>query len=699
MAESNLEQLKRVLDELFMFDRADLDFGLYRVMNLRRTEIRKFLDDDLLPRVREALGHVEAADKQAIAEERDKLGEQLRLAGVDPETSPKFRELQAEYDATRSLDADEADVFNHLTSFFRRYYKEGDFISLRRYKEGVYAIPYEGEEVKLHWANADQYYIKSTEQFRDYTFVVEPLTPTLSHEGRGGQTPSTTTPRNDPATAALTNKNPAPSPLRGEGGGEGEAGQRRVHFKLVEADTERNNNRAEAGRERRFLLAGDDPVAEVDGELLIRFEYRPDEDGRRQAAINEETVARVLGDPAAATWHAALRRDVRREGARDELTLLAKHVNAYTAKNSFDYFVHKDLGGFLRRELDFYIKNEVVHLDDIDKDGFTATQLAQYLAKVRAIRAVGLPVIEFLASLEEFQKRLWLKRKFVVETHWCVTLDRVPRDLWTDIRANARQREEWVLLFAIDALRGALPPYTEPLTEEFLEANQHLVVDTSLFDRSFTDRLLAALDDLDETTDGLLIHSENFQALNLLQERYRGLISTVFVDPPYNTGVDDFVYKDAYQHSSWLSMIEERISSVRALLNPAGVHFATVDFVEVSRLRMLFDDVFGADNFLADIAWEKRFTRSNNARLFYSLKDTILCYRATDARKMLQEERTDKSRTNYSNPDGDPRGDWISSSYVNPARKESRPNLVYGIINPFTREHVEHPTHAWKVFR
>ena len=89
-------------------------------------------------------------------------------------------------------------------SFFRRYYNEGDFLSLRRYKEGVYAIPYEGEEVKLHWANADQYYIKTTEYFRDYTFSVP--------DGR------------------------------------------RVHFKLVEADTEQNNNKPANGQERRFIL-------------------------------------------------------------------------------------------------------------------------------------------------------------------------------------------------------------------------------------------------------------------------------------------------------------------------------------------------------------------------------------------------------------------------------------------------------------
>jgi adenine-specific DNA-methyltransferase len=82
----------------------------------------------------------------------------------------KLQEKKAAYTVTTDITAVEADIYSHLTEFFSRYYDEGDFISQRRYKDGVYAIPYEGEDVKLHWANADQYYIKTSEYFKDYTF-------------------------------------------------------------------------------------------------------------------------------------------------------------------------------------------------------------------------------------------------------------------------------------------------------------------------------------------------------------------------------------------------------------------------------------------------------------------------------------------------------------------------------------------------
>ena len=168
---SNFEKLKKLLEELFQLDQADLDFGIYRIMNQKRDEVVRFLEKDLLPQVKEAFGQYRSADKAELQKELDTLIEQVTGAGMNPNDSPRVQEIRQQM-AESSVDvtALESEVFNHLFNFFRRYYHEGDFISLRRYKEGAYAISYEGEEVKLHWANHDQYYIKSSEHFRDYIF-------------------------------------------------------------------------------------------------------------------------------------------------------------------------------------------------------------------------------------------------------------------------------------------------------------------------------------------------------------------------------------------------------------------------------------------------------------------------------------------------------------------------------------------------
>lgn len=228
-----------------------------------------------------------------------------------------------------------------------------------------------------------------------------------------------------------------------------------------------------------------------------------------------------------------------------------------------------------------------------------------------------------------------------------------------------------------------------------------------------------------DTTKNLFIEGDNLDALKLLQETYLGKVKLIFIDPPYNTG-NDFIYEDDFAenvseylfrsnqmdeqgnrltantaangrfHSDWLTMMYSRLRLARNLLRDDGLIFITIDDGEVANLRHCCDEIFGATNFVAQIAWEKRYTRSNNAKRFYSLKDNILVFRCSESLDIIKEKRSEKADSGYRNPDNDPRGPWITSSYVNPATKDARPNLVYGIQNPITGAIVHHPTHAWK---
>jgi adenine-specific DNA-methyltransferase len=146
-------------------------------------------------------------------------------------------------------------------------------------------------------------------------------------------------------------------------------------------------------------------------------------------------------------------------------------------------------------------------------------------------------------------------------------------------------------------------------------------------------------------------------------------------------------------------MMYPRLFVARQLLTDDGLVFVSIDDNELADLVLLMNEVFGEENRVAVVAWEKRFTRNNNARMFSSTKDSVLVYRRSERLNYLREERTEKADSIYSNPDDDPRGPWTSVSYVNPATKGQRPNLVYPIENPFTGEQVEHPTNAWKYER
>lgn len=169
------EKLMALLKELFQIDQPDLDFGLYRVLQAKSAEVPHFLEKDLLPQVRAAFGQYKTADKAELERELSKMIAGVEAAGMNPGDSPKVKDLRDRLKSEAvDIGALESEVYDHLFSFFRRYYSEGDFLAKRVYKPGVYAIPYEGEEVTLYWANKDQYYIKTSEYLQDYALRLRP---------------------------------------------------------------------------------------------------------------------------------------------------------------------------------------------------------------------------------------------------------------------------------------------------------------------------------------------------------------------------------------------------------------------------------------------------------------------------------------------------------------------------------------------
>lgn len=627
---TNLEKLRGLLQELFQLDQADLDFGIYRIMNQKRDEVVRFLDKDLLPQVQAAFKHYKTADKSVLQGELDKLVANITSAGMNPDESPKVKELKKQIaESAVDVTALENEVFSHLFNFFRRYYSEGDFISLRRYKEGVYAIPYEGEEVKLHWANADQYYVKSSETFRDYTFKV--------------------------------------------------AGGKRVRVHLVAASTEQDNNKPAQGKERRFVLA-ENPVSEENGELFVRFEYRPVEGKEKQDDLNKQAVQAILKSPGCKDWLAELGKLAPTE-KNPNRTVLEKHLTQYTARNTFDYFIHKDLGGFLRRELDFYIKNEVMHLDDIEHE--SVPKVEQYLSQIKVIRSIAHKIIQFLEQLENFQKKLWLKKKFVIETNYCITLDRVPEELYPEIAANDAQREEWVRLFAIDEIKKDLhsPGYSKPLKVEFLKSNPQLPLDTRFFSPAFVWKLLASIENQSLQLTGLLVHSENFHALRLLTPTLRERLRCIYIDPPYNTGSDDFIYKDSYQHSSWLAMIHDRVREAVPLLLKNGVLLISIDDTEAPWLNVLLGQIWGRDRFLANFVWRRRVSSSLKQSWISSDHEYIAVCSPSPPEVEIRGE--DRDMTKYNIDDGDGRK-YASMQLTVGFNRFQRPNQWYELKNPRT---------------
>ena len=681
------EKLVNKLSDLFQLNQPDLDFGFYRIMHAKAAQIQLFIDQDLLTIISDAFGQ---ADDNQVASARGKYEAAIQQAkdfgAPNPEETKPVQEAKAAYDAARESGSNEAQVYDHLYRFFERYYDSGDFISRRYYTRETagsaapYAIPYNGEEVKLHWANADQYYIKSAEYFSNYSFDLRQAKEVQAQEGLDfGQSTES----------------------------------RKVHFQIIDAsEGEHGNIKAADNAKREFVLHAAQPVALNDAnELIVNFEYRVLSSQDRLTKEQEDQVKKDFGASnkgdlpnlyiasqilTAAKALENLPADyltlLSTPAPTDKIKqrpLLARYLNQYTSRNSMDYFIHKDLGSFLSRELDFYIKNEVMRLDDIENADAPAVE--SYLSKIKVLRQIGHKLIDFLAQLEDFQKKLWLKKKFVTETNYCITLDRVPGALFPEIAANSAQLAEWIQLFAIDEIKGDLttPAFTNPLTVEFLQANTNLVLDTQFFDESFKSNLLASIDDFDEQCDGLLIHSENFQALQLLQERYREQVKCVYIDPPYNTGSDGFNYKDSYQHSSWMTMNANRYELSRDLMNLDSSIFSSIDDPEHMNLRSIKEYVFGRSEYVNSIVWQKKYSPQNDAKYFSDLHDYLIVFsRQKNHWNVGRLPRTDKQDAAYKNPDADVKGVWkTTDSTCNKSRRE-RPNLYYPIVNPNNNEEI-----------
>ncbi len=600
-----LERFTKLLEEIFELDKSDLDFGIYRVMNLRKAQIEQFLTVRLPQMVQEPLASFAQGSKEEIRAKMKQIEDSVAEMGMTVDALPDTAQKKQEYMQLRKqlaegadLAALETDVYSALYSFFNRYYEDGDFISKRRYKEGVYAIPYEGEEVKLYWANQDQYYIKTSENFKDYTFVFDGIT---------------------------------------------------VHFRLVDATTEQNNNKESTDSKRTFMLFTED---EENYPGIKTFEYNPDAaeivirfvyDVQTKYTGKADTIEKKWREDNCAAITAWLLSQHRAElntliapvptgKGRDTTTLLEKHLKGYVAKNTFDYFIHKDLHGFLTRELDFFIKSEVMHLEDLDTDN--EARVETYLAKVKAIKRVGKIIIDFLAQIEDFQKKLWLKKKFVVETNWCVTLDKIDESFWPEIIDNKAQIDEWIAMYAIDEAEG----WTNPPTVDFLRQNQNLIIDTRHFPNTFKYALLESIPDLDEQTDGVMINSENYQALNLIRLKCEKKFDHIHIDPPYNTDTSGFLYKNNYRHSSWASMMIERLYAADRLLeDEEGVFQCHIDENEYELLFNIFN-LLPRQN-AGTIIWDKLnpmlgrkgvatqheyvIVRTNSDRSIYARNDNI----------------------------------------------------------------------------
>src|SRR5262249_53208281 len=207
----------------------------------------------------------------------------------------------------------------------------------------------------------------------------------------------------------------------------------------------------------------------------------------------------------------------------------------------------------------------------------------------------------------------------------------------------------------------------------------------------------------------LIIEGDNLLALKALLPTHAGRIKCIYIDPPYNTGNEGWVYndnltqpqfkewigrtvgkegEDATRHDKWCCMMYPRLQLLKELLRDDGAIFVSIDDNEQAHLRMLMDEIFGPENFAACICWQKKYSASNDHKGIAPMHDFLLAYQKSSAFRRNLLPRTAEQDRAYKNPDNDPRGPWKAADYTCNKTRQERPNLYYGVTNPNTGEDV-----------
>lgn len=566
-----------LMTELFQLDEAEaLDFGLYRVIRRHNREVHAFLGEivvdkeskalqggrlaELLDAAFETLGHeAQADDKFRLKDLEQQLGlkhgmtqDRREAALAQAEGFPALKGLVAEYRSRtesqvsqQTVQQDRAEVLNRLYQFFSRHYQDGDFIVERRYgKGGARYVKSTGEDTEFHWATEDMYYIKSGDIFTDFPVRL----------ANGKQIVFTVDPESLQATRSALKPND------------------KAHYEL--------------------------DAATKDGEIIkVGLKYLK---GAQTEKQKDEIVTAVQKVGAGGTAENGA--DIRR------------WLGRFMVRNQSDFFIHKRLKEALSEDLDIFLKTEVLDIDQLLAGANQQTDLPKRAMKVaRIVREVGGHIIDFLAALEDFQKALWEKKKLVFETRYVITLDRLERYAPTWLAQNIdaivkKQRQEWKELGLGEYAKASVckrkteGDLVTASTEQYLP----LPIDTRNFEPEFKWSMLEAVtatSSLDDALDGVAIQSDNWQALNTLQEKCREQVKCIYIDPPYNTNSSGIPYKNGYRHASFAALMHNRLDQLHRLLPSDGAIFVSIDKTERTVLEHTLDTVFGKDNRVEELIW------------------------------------------------------------------------------------------------
>lgn len=512
-------------------------------------------------------------------------------------TEGVFPKLMAKIDAEiKPFPAFREELFDKLYTFFKRYFSESGSIYFRHtpYYQDIYERIYtDDRDVMLFWKTQNLYYVKTDRLFRSLTLELS-----TNHTK---DTKKKDENFSDDSCDSWT----------------------KFFFDASNLQNKRNN-------EKRNLVFSYEGVGENDA-LKFAVNYSQ---GATKTKVEDILKA------------------IKKDGVKVNEDQLTRAFSLFERQSEVDFFINKNAKAFLNEQFDLWMYQYLFKNDSTDWND-------KRIKQMQALKRTAYAIIEFIAQFEDELVRIWNKPKFALASNYVITFDRVfgksevtARKLLTHEGIRA-QIDEWKQLgiidddFTVEHIYGKDEELSakntkdtikdfdlfrdvscDSWTEEDLstkntketkedsrtnisEKYRFLPFDTKHF-KSLEIEILALFDNLDEELDGRLVHSENYQALNTLKDKFREKVKCIYIDPPYNTGSDGFSYKDQMKHSSWISMMSDRTSLSRETLSQKGVLFSSIDAKERDNLEFVCKDVFGVENRVEELIWVQNTTHNQS---------------------------------------------------------------------------------------
>ena len=296
--------------------------------------------------------------------------------------------------------------------------------------------------------------------------------------------------------------------------------------------------------------------------------------------------------------------------------LLKKALTTYKKQAEVDYFINKDAKKFLKEQFNLWYygyvfwdnNNWEYNVSDFDE---------RRIRELQGTKEIAYKIIDFISQFEDELVKVWNKPKFVRNSNYVLTLDKLENniDLIEKILKHKNfkeQEQEWKnLWYKLDTYSKNKIIEKNSLNEKF----KFLTVDTKYFE-DIKYNILDVFNNLDDELNWVLIKSDNYQALNTLKHKYKWKVKCIYIDPPYNTWSDGFIYKDWIKHWTWLTMMENRLKLAKEFLADDWVIFASIDDREQANLKKLMDEIFWEENFMECLVWKKSMPQKQMQNYF-----------------------------------------------------------------------------------